>query len=268
MPTSDPFGLARPGQPVRFSAAQVAKWTDAAKRVPPGNGRGRDQRLPAGVALLKNTSGADLARFGVIGIGSPLFDPASALTAFQRELVLVGVELTAPAHLGRFAVALEPIADDAIGRVVVSGPCIVKVDKAADRDYRCAEMIASTPGKLRAVDGGSARILWHETGTGEKWAVVDIGAEPAAPIFPITMSQTGGSNGTASAAASWTYTVTHAITSASLGTTVNPTTSPHLWRRPSLGQMAAATAGLAFTNASGQLVITWCNETPGPAACT
>jgi hypothetical protein len=86
-------------------------------------------------------------------------------------------------------------------------------------------------------------------------------------VFPISLTQTGGSQGTASAAASWTYTVTETASALQLGTSVNPVNAPHLWRRPSLGQMVAATAGLAHYNESGAFIIDWINEVPGPGAC-
>lgn len=271
MPTSNAFEIMRPGQPVRLTAAQAQKWTDAAKRADGQPGAQMAEAIArsgrAGVVPIKNGSGADLARFGILGIDGPLFTPASFLEEFKNRIALSGVALAAPAHLGRFAVALEPITDGAIGRAVVSGLVVCKVTKGADRDYRYAEAVAATPGALRAVDSGSARILWHESGSGEKWAIVDVGSDPVAAPFPITMTQTGGSQGTNAAAASWTYTVAHGVTAATLGTGVNPVSAPHLWRRPTLGQVAKATAGLAYTNASGQLVITWCNEVVGPGAC-
>ncbi len=78
--------------------------------------------------------------------------------------------------------------------------------------------------------------------------------------FPITLSQTGGSQGTETAAASWTYTVTSAITGATLGTGVDPTTDNHKWVRLNLGQMTAATYGFASYDESSNLVIGWINE--------
>jgi len=86
-------------------------------------------------------------------------------------------------------------------------------------------------------------------------------------VFPITLSQTGGDAGTESAATSWTYTVTDAITGAELGTGVNPTTGNHKFVRQSLGQMSKATYGFASYDASGNLVIGWINEAEIKEAC-
>lgn len=93
---------------------------------------------------------------------------------------------------------------------------------------------------------------------------------PPAPIlFPILMTQTGGSAGSNSAACSFTYTVTD-VDSNSLGTSVNPSSSPHTHKRPNLGTMAAATAGLAYygNNANDpELRIVWCNEVISVSEC-
>jgi len=85
-------------------------------------------------------------------------------------------------------------------------------------------------------------------------------------VFPITLSQTGGSQGTNSTAASWTYTVTHAISGKELATGVNPVSSPHTYNRPSSGQLSTADAGYAHYDGA-DLVIGYINERPGPGAC-
>jgi hypothetical protein len=88
-----------------------------------------------------------------------------------------------------------------------------------------------------------------------------------AVTFAVTMSQTGGSAGSKTTACSFTYTVTDALTGSSLGTGVNPSTSPHVWKRTSLGKYVAATSGLAYYNSTPALVIAWCNEVPEVSAC-
>ena len=108
---------------------------------------------------------------------------------------------------------------------------------------------------------------FYDVTAGEMKGVLLRNAPDAGSLFPITMAQTGGSQGTNAAAASWTYTVTDTLSGATIGTGVNPVNSPHLWRRPSIGQMVAATAGLAYRTAAGALVITWTNEVEGPEAC-
>lgn len=86
-------------------------------------------------------------------------------------------------------------------------------------------------------------------------------------VFPIILTQTGGSTGSASTASSWTYSVQNAITGTLLGTGVNITASPHKFKRPSLGRMIAATFGLAYIDSTGALVVVYANEVIDVEAC-
>jgi hypothetical protein len=83
----------------------------------------------------------------------------------------------------------------------------------------------------------------------------------------VNLTQTGGSQGTTTTPASWTYSVIDPVTSQTLATSVNPTVSPHKWKRPSAGWMFAATFGYAHFNAQGQLVLGWINEMVEQEAC-
>lgn len=90
-------------------------------------------------------------------------------------------------------------------------------------------------------------------------------------VFPVNLNQTGGSQGTASGPATWTYTVFDAETSQVLLSNVNPVNSPHKWQRPSVGQMIKATFGYAHYQNNGssspQLVVGWVNEVADQQAC-
>ena len=98
---------------------------------------------------------------------------------------------------------------------------------------------------------------------GEQWGVLlDVPS-----VFAVALTQTGGAQGTDAAAASWTYTVADYLASTELATAVDPTASPHLWRRPTVGWIVAATHGLATANAAGNLVLTWINEIAEQEAC-
>jgi hypothetical protein len=121
--------------------------------------------------------------------------------------------------------------------------------------------------------GAIARILWKDTGIGLKWAVVQFpagGGGGGEGVFAVTLTRVGGSNGTATSAASWTYDVKRADTNEQLGTNVNPSTSPHKWKRP-IGRMAQADFGYAHfgkdTEGERVLVLGWINEIPEVAAC-
>ena len=84
-------------------------------------------------------------------------------------------------------------------------------------------------------------------------------------IFAIKMTQTGGSNGTNSTAASWTYTITDRNDN-QLVTSYNPTTGD--FKRPTYGKMDKATAGTGYYDENGTFTLSWCNEVPTASECT
>ena len=189
----------------------------------------------ADMVLVKNTSGADRARFEILGISAPVFTPTDNLEEFRN-------------------------------RVVLSGVCPVKVD-VANANHWHADIADNSAANLKSGGGGAAQILWKESGTGVKWAVVRLGRW-SPTVFPVNLTQTGGSQGTTTTPASWTYSVIDPVTSQTLATGVNPTVSPHKWKRPSAGWMIAATFGYAHFNAQGQLVLGWINEMVEQEACS
>jgi len=88
-------------------------------------------------------------------------------------------------------------------------------------------------------------------------------------VFPVLLEQTGGSQGTSTAPASWSYTVRDEETNDIIASNVNPVNAPHRWKRPSVGQMIKATFGYAHYSSSGspQLVVGWINEVAEQQAC-
>lgn len=102
----------------------------------------------------KNVTGSDLARWGVMAITGVEVTPTSDDTAdatkqFQSMPVLRGA--VANSSETKFIVALEPIANNAIGRVAISG--VVQIRKAD---------------KSKA---GSAAVLWENA----DWALIRFG---------------------------------------------------------------------------------------------
>lgn len=81
-------------------------------------------------------------------------------------------------------------------------------------------------------------------------------------FIPLTVSQSGGSNGSASTAASYTYSCTNAITSTAIsGGPYGPQ-----WARPS-GLVNAATHGTGFYDSSGTFHLWQVDETPQETQC-
>ena len=174
----DGFRRAQAGEKLQLSAAAWNACLDAADAHRTGKNRNRGpenrQFRQADIVLCKNTSGSDVARFGVLGIAGVIISPTDSMEGFQNDVAVTG---TTPAatHRGRFVVCLEPIAAGAIGRAWISGVCQVQVDIAAAGNQFC-DVLANDRTKLKSAGSGAARILYREgTGTGTKWCIVRLG---------------------------------------------------------------------------------------------
>lgn len=122
--------------------------------------------------FIKNDSGADVVKGGVLGISGFLVSPADDEGAFLDTLLFTGVAPTLASHEYKYAVALEPIADGAVGRCALDGLVRVRLN------------VISSGHKWAKIDDGltvlttdcigSAWIVAKSSdgGTGELWAVV------------------------------------------------------------------------------------------------
>ena len=126
------------------------------------------------VVPVRNDSGADVARFGVVAITGTMADVATQADAFKERVALVGAAPGSDAA-GTPAVFIEPTAAGEIGSAVVSGVCPAQVDITAEwHEFADLKSGASV---LTSHPHGSARILWAESGTGTKWAMVKLGVQ-------------------------------------------------------------------------------------------
>lgn len=189
----DPYRSYRAGEPAPrdaatfnafASAARMAR--DAGRPLSPGDEPGAARR--ADVVRVKNAAGTDLARHSILGIDAPLFLPADDENAFLREPAIRGVEPTS-AHASAYVVLLEPALEDRVIRACVAGVCAARVDVTSTaHGYAVAK--AGETGHLASAGIGPAQILWRESGTGVKWALVRLGA---APIGDVVGKITGSS---------------------------------------------------------------------------
>ena len=174
------------GDPLIIRASTFNAMIDAAIAHRRGRlGVGRTATRHAGqsvVVKIKNNSGAARSRFDVLGIDGPLFDPATYPDSYKQQVSLKGITPAADTHEGNFAILLEPLAAGGIGRAAIAGMTIVKVnvpDEAAEA-YDYAEIADATTGYLAKSETGSARVVTIESGTGTKWAVVNLAANSGA----------------------------------------------------------------------------------------
>ena len=94
-----------------------------------------------------------------------------------------------PEHAGRFAVLLEPLAANEVGRACVAGVCVVKV-KMNDEGHTFAEAKEGQTSKLDSAASGTACLLW-----------VQPPGERDDPQVAWTVARLGGGGGGATTAA-------------------------------------------------------------------
>jgi len=189
------------GDPLRIPAGDWNKIVDATRAfferqaLGGGNTPATTGSRQASVILVKNDSGADQQRFGILGIDTPIIAPADHEEEFKRLVALSCVMPTEADHRGKFVILLEPLPVGAIGRATVAGVSIVRLEVANDTDTQ-ADVIDGDSTKLTTATTGAAQILWREDvdtsgGPATGWAIVRIGASGGAG--PMMIKLTGAS---------------------------------------------------------------------------
>lgn len=170
------------GAPLRISASDFNSFVDAALLA---KSRGRQGAVPGmgiapGAIMVRNTTGGDLSRNAVVGLGNAVISAADNLRQFREPMIaLDGVLPNAEIHDWAFAILTEPIANGAIGRAIHVGLAAVQVD-VSDEDHDRAQLITGDTAKLESSDSGPFAILYKEPGMGLKWAWGHIGGAAAA----------------------------------------------------------------------------------------
>ena len=176
---SDPLKKVQPGDKLRMPAVAYNAFIDTTmalrRRQQSQEQSGTPQLKQSGIILLRNDSAEDRNRFDVLGISNTVITPTDNLDAFKNQIVLAGVKPTPADHAGKFAILLEPVANGKIAQAVSAGVAIVRIN-VSDADHAFADVSDNEAGQLQSGESGAAMILWKESGTGVKWAVVRIGA--------------------------------------------------------------------------------------------
>jgi len=174
------FSHVQPGQKRVMPAAVWNAFLDASDyvRQMQASGGAIAGGSPANYSVkpIRNDSGSTAGWLEVLGIGDPLYGPSDNLDEFRSRPAFKGVTPTISSHTGKFAICLEPIADDGIGMALVSGVVPVKVYVGTGEEwYGFADVKDGYGSYLTLLPCGSAQVLWKESGTGAKWAIVRLG---------------------------------------------------------------------------------------------
>jgi hypothetical protein len=182
----DALRKVQPGMPLQLPAKTYNAFVDAARdhqqremSTAANPLRDKDQ---ANIVLVKNESGADRARFDILGVTGPIISRADNVATFQDRIALRGVTPTS-AHAGRFVVLVDAIPNGTIGRAYVSGACLARV-RMLDEAHTLADVDDGSAAQLVSGETGAASLVWVEP----------IG-ERADPTIAWTLIRFGGGGG-------------------------------------------------------------------------
>lgn len=200
------------------SAADWNSFVDAAdfvKTIRITQNRGRQAVQPNfTVVTVYNDSGSDLKRFEAVGISDVLCPPdnsdenADATIEWGSRAVLK-VKKPVAADKGKWGVLLEHIPAGEIGKAAISGIVQCRVSLTATSDLYVDVAASNT---IPVGGGVGFELAWVKGGlgtadaTGTQLALVKLGTGRSGK-FPVKVQKDGGSDGSTSSAASWTYTV-------------------------------------------------------------
>jgi hypothetical protein len=216
-----------------------------------------------------NETGKALQRFDVLGLDSPL--ETQDENVFCHQIVFKGT-VPQKKHKGKFAIIQQDAAPNQIVRACIYGATIARIQKSpasqsnsqtnGNAEIKFCDIKEDETSTLTS-GGNGAEVLWYDK---TQWAIIRIGSGRST-LFPVKLEKTGGEAGDDEKATSWTYKVTDALTDEELETDIDPTASPHQWKRPSIGAYTAATFGYAHYDNDNKVVLGWLNEIPELAAC-
>jgi len=178
----------KPGDPFRMTAETFNTFVDAARdfkmRQQGGGARPLRETRQPGIVLVKNDDVFDIERFEAMRIeDSMVISPTDNLIEFKNRPVPKCKGIDDNAHIGRWVIAQEPIPAGKFGRACISGITPAKIDVGyAGHTHADAADKYDSGSKLRSGWYGAAEILWKQSGTGEKWAVVRLGTLAPWPI--------------------------------------------------------------------------------------
>jgi hypothetical protein len=172
---SDTLRHVQPGDPFEIRSQTFNTIIDATRAfVRSKHDRDREsQRIfhQTGIVLVKNASGDDRKRFDVLGINAPIISPDDNIEEFKNRVTFKCSKPKESKHFGKCVVLLEPIGKNEIGRAVVAGVTVARVEIVDPRD-RCADIETDTTNNLVSDKSGSAQILWADGTSGVVWAIV------------------------------------------------------------------------------------------------
>ncbi len=192
----DVFKKVRDGEKLRIPARTYNAMVDAAQDYinRRNNINTNSKGLPDNIVYVKNNTGAAVDSLNILGItGVAIFPTANQPVVFGGVVPLIANHSNS-----RFVITAEPIANNSIGRAYATGCAATKV-YIYDQTHNFADILDNDKTRLKSTVSGPATILWKESGTGEKWAVIRFGATPDAGIRRAKLTASAGTGNTITA---------------------------------------------------------------------
>lgn len=177
------------GQPFDRSVRTYNEFVAAARHARGGE-RPPQNIIPplnsASILYCENNTGGDRKAFEVAAVGGVSVTPSEQLDNFKHGPIPSGVAPASLADRDTFLVWQEPVPAGYVGRAVLAGVTVAQVDVVDEAHGRCGTIFGDCT-KLRTTDNcnypGAGRILYKESGTGLKWALIriddcDCGCDP------------------------------------------------------------------------------------------
>ena len=170
----DIYRMPLPGSPLNIPAKLQAKVIDNAH----GNKLDTTEDVAqhfrqATVVYVRNDSGVAKDQFNIMGLNGPAITPTQKLDEFKRRVCFAVIAPTLASHSHSFCVLLDPLKIGGMGRAVVGGVVQTKVTGALSTKW--AAVTNSDATKLTMSAAGGCRVLWSDSGSGERWAIVRLG---------------------------------------------------------------------------------------------
>ena len=170
----------RSGESVTIKASTWNSFIDAANYVKEArqNQRGKGLRsgIQTGIVLVKNAESELRDRFSALVLSDIAVPPNLNEDEFVScPPVFIGQKMTEEREGKPYAILLEPLAKDQIGRAMVLGIVPAKVTIQDADDQYAVPISGSTSGGLKSDTTGVARILWKAGGAGTQWCLLQLG---------------------------------------------------------------------------------------------
>ena len=170
----------RSGETVKIKASTWNAFIDAAnftKEMRQNQfGKGLKSGVGVGIVLVKNAESELRERFSALVLNDIAVPPNLNEDEFVSCVpVFIGQKMTEEREGMPYAILLEPLAHDQIGRAMVLGIVPAKVTIQDADDQYAVPTPGSSTGALQSDSTGVARILWKAGGGGSQWCLLQLG---------------------------------------------------------------------------------------------